>query len=80
MTDPHTGKPYPPTAQHAVRRVKVAAKNIITAIKGKESKKIKFDYKTKGMMAEIGKRTGVAILFDRLSYMDLFMVALAYIL
>jgi hypothetical protein len=25
--------------------------------------KIKFDYKTKGMMAEIGKRTGVAILF-----------------
>jgi NADH dehydrogenase len=66
ITDPHTGKPYPPTAQHAVRQGKVAAKNIISAIRGKESKKIKFDYKTKGMMAEIGKRTGVAILFDRI--------------
>ena len=29
-------------------------------------KKIKFDYKTKGMMAEIGKRTGVAILFGKI--------------
>lgn len=60
ITDPHTGKPYPPTAQHAIREGKVAAKNIICAIKGKTKKKTKFDYKTKGMMAEIGKRTGVA--------------------
>jgi len=28
--------------------------------------KRKFDYKTKGMMAEIGKRTGVAILFGKI--------------
>jgi hypothetical protein len=34
----------------------VAAKNIISS-----NKKTKFDYKTKGMMAEIGKRTGVGI-------------------
>jgi NADH dehydrogenase len=41
--------------------------NIVSAIKGKrEGKKKKFDYKTKGMMAEIGKRTGVAILFGRI--------------
>jgi NADH dehydrogenase len=67
INDPHTGKPYPPTAQHAIRQGKVAAKNIISAIKGKrEGKKKKFDYKTKGMMAEIGKRTGVAILFGRI--------------
>jgi NADH dehydrogenase len=35
-------------------------------VKGKEGEKnkVKFDYKTKGMMAEIGKRTGVAILFN----------------
>jgi len=67
ITDPHTGKPYPPTAQHAIRQGKVAAKNIVSAIKGKrEGKKKKFDYKTKGMMAEIGKRTGVAILFGRI--------------
>lgn len=63
ITDPHTGKPYPPTAQHAIREAKVAAKNIIYDIEGKQNKKIKFEYKTKGMMAEIGKRTGVATLF-----------------
>jgi NADH dehydrogenase len=63
ITNPHTGKPYPPTAQHAVREAKIAAKNIIYDIEGKQDKKIKFDYKTKGMMAEIGKRTGVATLF-----------------
>jgi NADH:quinone reductase (non-electrogenic) len=63
ITNPHTGKPYPPTAQHAVREGKVAAKNIIYDIEGKENKKVKFNYKTKGMMAEIGKRTGVATLF-----------------
>jgi len=72
ITDPHTGKPYPPTAQYAIREGKIAAKNIIYAIneKGKHNnnnkKKIKFDYKTKGMMAEIGKRTGVAILFGKI--------------
>ncbi|MGA9149938.1 MAG: FAD-dependent oxidoreductase, partial [Candidatus Nitrosopolaris sp.] len=60
ITDLHTGKPYPPTAQHAIRQGKVAAKNIISAIIGKANKKRKFDYETKGMMAEIGKRTGVA--------------------
>jgi NADH:ubiquinone reductase (H+-translocating) len=67
ITDPHTGKPYPPTAQHAIRHGKVAAKNIISAIKGEkgDKNKLKFDYKTKGMMAEIGKRDGVAILFNR---------------
>ena len=63
ITDPHTGKPYPPTAQHAVREARIAAKNIIYDIESKQDKKIKFDYKTKGMMAEIGKRTGVATLF-----------------
>jgi NADH dehydrogenase len=66
ITDPHTGKPYPPTAQHAIREGKVAAENIILAVKRKgEKNKLKFDYKTKGMMAEIGNRTGVAILFNK---------------
>jgi NADH:ubiquinone reductase (H+-translocating) len=62
IIDSQTGKPYPPTAQHAVRQGKVAAKNIISSIEGKSSKQ-KFNYKTKGMMAEIGKRGGVAKLF-----------------
>ena len=38
----------------------MAANNIISSIEGKVKNKRKFDYKTKGMMAEIGKRTGVA--------------------
>jgi NADH dehydrogenase len=67
ITDPHTGKPYPPTAQHAICKAKVAARNIINSVKkGKASNdrnRVKIDYKTKGMMAEIGKRTGVATLF-----------------
>ena len=63
ITDPHTGNPYPPTAQHALRQAKVATKNIIFAINGKPNdRKISFDYKTKGMMALIGKRNGVGIL------------------
>ena len=63
VTDPHTGSPYPPTAQHALRQAKVATKNIIFAINGKPNDgKIIFDYKTKGVMALIGKRNGVGIL------------------
>jgi NADH:ubiquinone reductase (H+-translocating) len=80
ITDPHTGKPYPPTAQHAIREGEIAAKNIISAIKEDKSK-VKFDFKTKGMMAEIGKRTGVAILFNKIKLHGfLAMVALAYVL
>jgi NADH dehydrogenase len=63
IIDPNTGKPYPPTAQHAIKEGRVAANNIITEIKGKGHKK-QLDYKTKGMMAEIGKRDGVATLFE----------------
>jgi NADH dehydrogenase len=51
ITDPHTGKPHPPTAQHAIRQGKVAAKNIISSIKGEgENKKAKFDYKTEQVL------------------------------
>lgn len=68
ITDPNTGKPYPPTAQHAIRQGKVAVKNIIFSLKEREGvksdkNKKKFDYKTQGMMAEIGKRLGVASVF-----------------
>jgi NADH:quinone reductase (non-electrogenic) len=66
ITNPHTGRPYPATAQSAVEEGKVAAKNILVAIKEKENKKLKFDYKTRGMMAEIGKRTGVAMIYGRI--------------
>jgi NADH:ubiquinone reductase (H+-translocating) len=62
ITD-HTGKPYPQTAQHAIREGKIVAHNTISAINGKESKRMKFNYKTKGMMADVGKRSGVAIIY-----------------
>ena len=57
IVDPSTGNPYPPTAQHAIREGTAVAKNIIAEIEGKPDKKEVFDYKTKGMMASIGKRT-----------------------
>ena len=62
IINPITGKSYPPTAQHAIRQGKVAANNIIFEIKGNRSKK-HLDYKTRGMMAEIGRRDGIAMLY-----------------
>ncbi len=69
VMDPNTTRPYPPTAQHALRQGKVVANNISSLIKHKDGKsskimnKKRFDYKTKGMMALIGKKNGVGILF-----------------
>lgn len=62
ITDPRTGKPYPPTAQHALRQGKIAAKNLIAKINGQERNKEPFNYKTKGVMTLIGKRNGVGII------------------
>jgi NADH dehydrogenase len=69
VIDVNTNKPCPPTAQHALRQAKVVANNIAVLIKnkdkkrGKKMKKKRFDYNTKGMMALIGKKNGVGILF-----------------
>lgn len=65
VIDCNTNKPYPPTAQHALKQAKVVANNISISLKQKDrSRKMKtFDYKTKGMMALIGKKNGVGILF-----------------
>jgi NADH dehydrogenase len=53
-----TGMPYPPTAQHALREGKIAAQNLIADIRGKEKKP--FVFSTIGLLASIGRRTGVA--------------------
>src|SRR5215469_7298754 len=58
VTNPRTGKPYPPTAQHAMRQGKTAAENVIAAIRG--DKQRPFSYSTIGMLAATGRRTGVA--------------------
>ncbi|HZD36878.1 MAG TPA: NAD(P)/FAD-dependent oxidoreductase [Nitrososphaeraceae archaeon] len=70
IPNPNTGKPYPPTAQHAIREGRTAAKNIVSSIRStngragqRHSKKEKLDYKAKGIMANIGNRNGVAIIF-----------------
>lgn len=56
--DPKTERPIPPTAQIAEAQAKIAAKNLISLIKN--SKKEKFVYHSKGQMAIIGKRSGIA--------------------
>jgi NADH dehydrogenase len=56
--DRNTGHPYPPTAQHAVRQGRTAAKNVAAAIRG--GQKTAFSFSTLGLLAAIGRRTGVA--------------------
>lgn len=58
VPDPSTGKSCPPTAQHAIRQGKIAAHNILAAIRGSSRKP--FEFKTIGALATIGRRTGVA--------------------
>ncbi|MGH7320682.1 MAG: NAD(P)/FAD-dependent oxidoreductase [Candidatus Rokuibacteriota bacterium] len=58
VPDPKTGKPYPPTAQHALRQGKVLAENILATARG--GRKKPFVFATIGLLASIGKRTGVA--------------------
>jgi NADH dehydrogenase len=48
----------PPTAQHASREGKVLAHNIVARIRGNDLKPFRF--KTLGLLASIGRRTGVA--------------------
>jgi NADH dehydrogenase len=84
IIEPDSGKPCPPTAQHAIREGQITAENICSSIKKelkfentrkrKEKEKEKnreiiefnkkeFSYKTRGIMATIGKRNGVAMIF-----------------
>ena len=61
IPDPRTKKPYPPTAQHALRQGRVLAGNIQANLRG--SSKKPFVFSTLGQLAAIGKRTGVAQVF-----------------
>ena len=57
IPDEHGGY-QPPTAQHASREGKVLAQNIIANTRGKDL--IPFRFNTLGLLASIGRRTGVA--------------------
>jgi len=59
--DPVTEKPFAPTAQLAEAQAKSAAHNLYSLIKNKEMEK--FEYRSRGQMAIIGKRNGVASFF-----------------
>jgi NADH dehydrogenase len=52
------GKFCPPTAQHATRQATVLANNIVATMSGRDPRPFKF--KTLGLLATIGRRTGVA--------------------
>jgi len=54
----HPGKSHPPTAQHAIREGRIAAQNIVLALAGHPPKP--FSFKTIGLLASLGRRTGVA--------------------
>ncbi len=62
ITDTKTGSLYPPTAQHALRESRVVSHNLRASITGRGQDK-EFNYESKGMMAVIGKRNGIASVF-----------------
>jgi len=61
VPDSRTGKPHPPTAQHALREAKTAATNVVASLNGRPTRP--FDFRTLGQLAAIGRRTGVARMF-----------------
>ncbi len=58
VPDPRTERPYPPTAQNAIRQGTLIADNIIACLRN-ESKK-RFSYRPLGVLACLGRRSAVA--------------------
>jgi NADH:quinone reductase (non-electrogenic) len=61
IPDRTTGKPFPPTAQHAIREAATLARNIGASLRGEALRP--FAFTTLGQLAAIGRRTGVARVF-----------------
>jgi NADH dehydrogenase len=62
VPDPLTpGAYYPPTAQHAIRQAAVLADNIVASLRGRTLRPFRF--KIIGLLATIGRRTGVAEIY-----------------
>ncbi|MDA7952598.1 MAG: NAD(P)/FAD-dependent oxidoreductase [Nitrosopumilus sp.] len=57
-TDPATGRPHPPTAQVAIAQAGTAARNLVALVRGGAQEE--FSYRSRGQMAVIGKRAGIA--------------------
>ncbi len=60
IPDSNTGKPYPPTAQHATREGARVGHNVAAAINQKDEDKRPFVFQTIGMLAPLGHRSAVA--------------------
>lgn len=58
IPDQLTGGYHPPTGQHAMRQAAVVAHNVMGAFRGRVQQPFRF--KTIGLLAAIGRRTGVA--------------------
>ena len=65
LVDSKTNTIYPTTAQIAIRQAKLVSENLVAAIGGNTNLMKPFLYHNKGVMATIGKRTGVALLNGR---------------
>jgi NADH dehydrogenase len=59
--DDHTGQPYPPTAQHAIREARCAADNIAATITGRPRRP--FHFHALGKLGSLGHRSAVAEVF-----------------
>jgi NADH:quinone reductase (non-electrogenic) len=57
ILDPHTLRPMPATAQHAVREGPHAARNILAVLDG--GRPLPFDYGQQGMLVSLGRFKGV---------------------
>jgi NADH dehydrogenase len=57
------GHSCPPTAQHAIRQGRLAARNVAAALGGSGASARPFRYRTKGVVAELGRSQAVAITF-----------------
>jgi NADH dehydrogenase len=58
-----SGKPCPPTAQHAMRQGVHAGRNIAAAVRGEATKTRPYHYEMVGQFAAIGRQRAVATLF-----------------
>ena len=61
VPDRRSGRPHPPTAQHALREARTVAGNIAARLTGALARA--FEFRTIGQLAAIGRRTGVARVF-----------------
>lgn len=58
IEDVYTGRPCPPTAQHALRQGTVVADNVAAVLRG--AAPVPFKFRTVGVLVALGRRTAVA--------------------